>query len=142
MIVLAIIFSLYIIIQSFVNFRFSYKNGFIDLATGPNNNFSFSESDNDPYISTNQNILSPMGAKEISKSDKKFSVSTLLTKQEIIEMENTPAYIRRNVVFDKITDNNNKHDEMPFTRSTTTLRIGDDDSPIIGSTSYLHDNVD
>ena len=54
----------------------------------------------------------------------------------IADMENVPAYARRNVALDETFNRNNKQ------HSTYTVSMDDDNNNFLSNNSYLYDNVD
>lgn len=100
---------------------------------------------NDPYVQADAPKLSPEEHRRRMENaarrreevrNRQIHVVKLNSPQTIIELENQPAYLRKNVRLDDVPD----AADQPM--STWTISLEDEPELRLGGNSYLHDNVD
>ncbi len=100
---------------------------------------------NDPYVHGDPPKMSPEEHRRRMENaarrreevrNRQIHVVKLNSPQTIIELENQPAYLRKNVRLDDVPD----AADQPM--STWTISLEDEPEVRLGGNSYLHDNVD
>ncbi len=89
----------------------------------------------EPYLKEDKEILEQRSRKEKSKKKTKGSVSKLNNPKVINDLENQPAYLRRNIKLNKVPHSSEE--------THSNWSVSDEEEPdITSSNSFLHGNVD